>query len=155
MKGSPVPDEVSDHVYKAEALLALAGEPETRNEMLITAQTEAILALVKAMRPSKVDTYFYAQGLASAPITPLQMLPIPPNSYVARVPARIIPAGGNVQAQDVSAACTEMAKRVPDWDIKKIVAIKEIRSITNMGLKEAKEVVDAMAACAPGFEWWT
>jgi len=42
--------------------------------------------------------------------------------------------------------------RVPDWQQRKIVAIKEIRTYTGLGLKDSKDLIDIMSA-NPN-PWW-
>ncbi len=117
-----------DHAYQAEVLLSLAGAPETRQEQFIAAQTHAIIALVRALKPDVTTAR-----------TPF---------IVSQVSVKTgIPAGTIIN--DVRA----MVRAIPDWEQRRINAIKELRAISTLGLKEAKDIVDTMVLDQSN-PWW-
>ena len=51
-------------------------------------------------------------------------------------------------------ALRHMSRTVPDWRMKKIQAIKEIRNVTNLGLKESKDLMDLTTQYPEFDDWW-
>ena len=51
-------------------------------------------------------------------------------------------------------ALRHMARQVPDWRMKKILAIKDIRATTNLGLKESKDLADLTTQYPEFDDWW-
>ncbi len=118
-----------------EYLLELAGEPQSKSEILMVAQTKAIVALVHALSPQP-HTFYSNVG-------------VPANVTAIWSHARItVPEGKSHIAR--------MLVYVPDFDQRKINAIKELRLASGLGLKESKDIVEQMATdLASGRIWWT
>lgn len=64
---------------------------------------------------------------------------------VSAAPAAVaMPAGGGAAAAPAAEAKTEFTVILKDGGADKIKVIKEVRAITNLGLKEAKDLVEAV-----------
>jgi len=63
-------------------------------------------------------------------------------SAAAAVPAFALPAGGGAAAAPVEEEKTEFDVILTDAGAQKINVIKEVRAITGLGLKEAKDLVE-------------
>jgi|SRR6478735_3575952 len=51
-------------------------------------------------------------------------------------------------------ALRQMSRMVPDWRLKKIQAIKEVRVATTLGLKESKDLMDLTTQYPEFDDWW-
>ena len=60
----------------------------------------------------------------------------------AAVAVGAMPAGGGAPAAEAAEAQTSFSVILKDGGAKKIQVIKEVRAITNLGLKEAKDLVE-------------
>lgn len=150
-------EEVGALVDKAEVLMSLLGEPDkgNRQEMLLTAQTLAMLALVKSMSPTvKVEEELFAPGQPNAfPVlssngTLGHYMGTSPDAYLTEA-ARAF----RCRKEDIKAAMRAVVYKVPDWENKKIQAIKELRTVTGLGLKDSKDIID-FASQTAHHKWW-
>lgn len=74
-------------------------------------------------------------------------------TFIAPLWATVAATNTQMTVNQLAEVLREMEKRVPDWETKKIQAIKEVRALTHLGLKEAKDILDAAWDHRPDY-WW-
>lgn len=122
--------DTSEHADRAEVLLSLVGEPVGRSEMLLAAQTHAIIALVHTLRPP-VDTR--TTGIPQAVMN--------------------VAVSWTSDPTQVRSVMRLIEHNLPNWRTNKIQAIKEHRRLTIASLKESKDFIEAVASTSPP-QWW-
>lgn len=128
-------DEVGALLDQAEVYLSLAGEPETRTEMLIHAQTAAMIGLLKAL------------GTERPAADAMVRLSNPVPNHV-----RTIASESGIEVTSLALAMREVVRLDPMWETKRIAAIKRLRPIAGLSLKQAKDIIDISIDVSPG--WW-
>jgi hypothetical protein len=76
-----------------------------------------------------------------------------PNSKATPLLYQTWCANSGISDHDMRQTLNQATTSVPDWRNFKIKFIKEIRAITGVGLKEAKDLADLASAEGPN-EWW-
>jgi hypothetical protein len=113
----------SEYADKAEVMLSIVGDPQTREEHFLAAQTLAIVGLVRLMSGEPLT----ASGYETC-------------DYAMRIGHYQGDRTGFIEALRYVDAC------YPGWDDranpKKIQAIRALREGTKLGLKEAKDVIE-------------
>jgi hypothetical protein len=123
-------EDVGYHLDRAQALLEFAGEPGSPQDALIAAQTHAVIGLLLEIRNKPAA---------------------PPQTQVPRYVRDSVPSGYSDAA--IVEIMTRMKEAWPDWRAKRIQTIKEVRMRSSMGLKDAKDLVDASANYSH-LDWW-
>lgn len=152
-------EEVNAFVDKAEVLMSILGEPDRNNrqEMLLTAQTLAMLALVKSMNPQPEEVLPERTNATGSLFTrpPHGTSAYNGSGDYASVKRYITAMTQDYQVSEalLKSVMRDVIRVVPEWENRKIQAIKELRSITNLGLKESKDFID-FAATTAHYAWW-
>jgi hypothetical protein len=132
------------HLDKAEYLLEMAGEPKTPDQMFTAAAASAMLGLAGQIRTGMTI-------ISNPNTTPLaeweKELLLPANG--AHVDSKTQAAWDAIDSTGdfyrLISAVRAMEHMVPDWQNRKIQAIKEIRQSNTASLKESKDLVEALA----------
>lgn len=139
-------DRTQYHIERAEYLLSMAGEPKTPDQIFSAAAASSMLAMVGQMRQGitvSKGVLSVEEGLAEWEkellLGNVGNTAIDPNTMTAWANL-----SGTSDITHLILAMRHVDVKVPAWESRKIMAIKELRQHLSCGLKEAKDLIEAV-----------